>query len=139
MRVRPQDDVAPPAAVAAIGPPLGDEFLAQKGDTAIPAVAGFCMDFDLIDEHGWSSILTADWTQNFADYLENCESQPAWKGKLRLIDGKFPFLLDERFVEIARLRGDGFPGKELLGPGAAGLAKTLPHAGVGHEDVDLGG
>jgi hypothetical protein len=51
-RVGVEEDVAALAAVAPVGPALGDVLAAVEGDAAVPAVAGLNDDGDLVDEHG---------------------------------------------------------------------------------------
>jgi hypothetical protein len=51
MGIGNQDDIAAASAIAAIRSPLRDKFLAQEGDAAVPAFAGFHVYLDLIDEH----------------------------------------------------------------------------------------
>ena len=46
-----EDDAAAVAAVAAVGPAAGDEFLPVEGDAAVAPAAGLETDFHFIDEH----------------------------------------------------------------------------------------
>ncbi len=48
-----ENDVAAAAAVAAAGATLGDVGLAMEGDGAFAAVAGFGVNFYLINKHEW--------------------------------------------------------------------------------------
>ena len=52
MHVGPKNDVAPLSAVPAIWSASWHKLFPPKTDTSVSAVAGFCMDSDLIDEHG---------------------------------------------------------------------------------------
>ncbi len=51
VRVGDSDNIAAPAAVAAIRPPLGNIFLLAKGDTAMSAITGKYFYFNIINEH----------------------------------------------------------------------------------------
>jgi hypothetical protein len=49
--VGPQDDVAAFATVAAVGPSMGDESLSSEAHAAPAAIAGFNVDFPLVNKH----------------------------------------------------------------------------------------
>jgi hypothetical protein len=51
MHVGPKNDVAPLSAIPAIWSASWHKLFPPKTDTSVSAVAGFCMDSDLIDEH----------------------------------------------------------------------------------------
>ena len=51
VNVGAQNDVAAPAAIAAIRTALRDKFLAAKTDAAAPAISGLRKHFDSIDKH----------------------------------------------------------------------------------------
>jgi hypothetical protein len=46
-----EDDATAVPTVPAIGPPLRDEFLAAKGNAAVPPVTSFDVDDGFVDEH----------------------------------------------------------------------------------------
>src|SRR5271157_4032090 len=52
MHIRPKNDVAPLAAVPSLWAASRHKLFPSKTDTPVSAITGFCMDSDLIDEHG---------------------------------------------------------------------------------------
>src|SRR5271165_1507385 len=52
MHICPKNDVAPPAAVPSIWAASRHKLFPSKTDTPVSAITGFCMDSDLVDEHG---------------------------------------------------------------------------------------